>query len=75
MISCEKAACICNKAQYKEASTWDILKLKLHIFICKACAKHSEKNHKLTSLCQKAKLTVLSEDEKKKMKESLANKN
>lgn len=74
IISCEKAVCICDKAQYKEASSWDILKLKFHIFICRACSKHSEKNKKLTSLCHKAKLVALSEEEKRKLKECLIGK-
>lgn len=75
MISCDKAVCICNKAQYKEASVRDILKLKFHLLLCKACSSHSQKNNTLTSLCNKAKLAVLSEEEKKKMKESLSTKN
>lgn len=75
MISCEKAACICDKAQYKEASFWEILKLGLHIFFCKVCLLHSKRNSKLTSLCAKSNLVVLSEEDKNKMKESLASKN
>jgi predicted metal-binding protein len=75
MISCEKAVRICDKAQYKEASVWDILKLKFHIFICKACSNHSQKNNTLTSLCEKAKLVALSEEDKTKMKESIADVN
>lgn len=74
MIPCEKATCICDKAQYKEASSWDIVKLKIHLFICKACSKHNEKNNKLTSLCCKARLVALSADEKNRMKESLSRK-
>ena len=69
MISCEKAANICDKAQYEEASGWDKIKLKFHLFMCKTCAKHSKDNTKLTSLCNQARLAVLSEEEKKKMKE------
>ncbi|TLP82370.1 hypothetical protein ES765_01905 [Maribacter sp. ACAM166] len=75
MISCEKAACICNKAQYKEASIWSILKLRFHLLLCKTCSKHSQRNNKLTSLCDKANFAVLSEEDKEKMKESLPKKN
>ncbi len=71
MISCEKAVDICNKAQYKEATGWDILKLKFHVFLCKGCLHHTQKNNKLTSLCNKAKLATLTEEEKKKMKDCL----
>ena len=70
MISCEKAAKICDKAQYKEASIWEKIKLKFHLLMCNNCAKHSLKNKKLTSLCKQAKLVVLSEEDKKKMKDS-----
>ncbi|WP_430427729.1 hypothetical protein [Maribacter litoralis] len=70
MISCEKAAKICDKAQYKEASLGERIKLKFHLFICKTCAKHSKDNTKLTSLCNQARLAVLSDEEKKKMKET-----
>ena len=73
MISCEKAAKICDKAQYKEASLGERIKLKFHLFICKTCAKHSKDNTKLTSLCNQARLAVLSDEEKKKMKETFNN--
>ncbi|MGO4918322.1 hypothetical protein [Maribacter sp. IgM3_T14_3] len=72
MISCEKAANICDKAQYKEASGWEKMKLKFHLLICKTCAKHSKDNTKLTSLCNQARLAVLSDEEKKKMKETFS---
>lgn len=71
MNSCEKAAIICNKAQYGEASLSEKMKLKFHILMCKTCSKFSKKNTELTSLCQKANLNSLSEDEKFKMKEKL----
>lgn len=71
MNSCEKAAIICNKAQYGEASLSEKMKLKFHILMCKTCSKFSKKNTELTSLCQKANLNGLSEDEKVKMKEKL----
>ena len=71
MISCEKAALICNKAQYKEASFNDKLKLKFHIFLCKTCAGFTKKNTQFTSLCDKAKLRSLSEQDKAKMRQEL----
>ncbi|TDT46971.1 hypothetical protein CLV90_1038 [Maribacter spongiicola] len=72
MISCEKAANICDKAQYKEATGWEKIKLKFHLLLCKTCAKHSKDNTKLTSLCNQARLAVLSDEEKKKMKETFS---
>ena len=70
MISCEKAANICNKAQYKEATFWEKIKLKFHLLMCKTCAKHSKNNTKLTLLCNQARIAVLSDEDKKKMKET-----
>ncbi|WP_158974329.1 hypothetical protein [Cellulophaga sp. L1A9] len=73
MISCEKAALICDKAQYEEATFAEKVKLKFHILICKVCSVHSKKNAQLTSLCDKAKLNNLTESEKEKMRNSLKN--
>ena len=71
MISCDKAAIICNKAQYNEASLMEKIKLKFHLFICKTCSKHSKKNTVLTSLCNKANLHILSDNDKIAMKNKL----
>lgn len=71
MISCEKAAIICNKKQYKEATLGERFNLWLHLLICKVCSKFQKKNKQLTSLCDKAELKVLSTEEKTKMKEQL----
>ncbi len=74
MNSCDKAATICDKAQYGEATLIEKIKLRFHLLICKTCATHSQKNTKLTSLCQKANLRVLSDQEKSKIKQELQNK-
>ena len=71
MISCDKAATICNKTQYREATFLEILKLRFHLFMCKNCSKATEQNTKLTILCEKAKLRSLSDQEKLAMKEQL----
>ncbi len=68
LISCDKASIICNKVQYKEASWWQKIKLKLHLRYCGSCAEYTEKNTALTSLCDKAKLNSLSEADKEKMR-------
>ncbi len=70
-ISCEEASTICNKSQYKEAGFWEILKLKLHILMCKTCAKFTKQNTALTSLCERAGLNTLSESDKEAMKKDL----
>ncbi len=74
MISCEKAATICNKTQYEEASLLEKMKLRLHLFMCKTCSKFTKQNTKFTVLCEKANLQSLSEQEKLKMKQELTNK-
>ncbi len=70
-ISCEKATELCTRSQYGEASWWQTLKLKLHLFYCKTCSKFSAKNSKFTSLCEHANMQVISENEKEAMKERL----
>lgn len=74
MISCEKAALICNKTQYREASFLEKLKLRYHLFICKTCSKFSQKNTELTTICDKANLQSLSEQQKEAMKKQLQSK-
>lgn len=74
MISCDEAKIICHKTQYKDASFIEIIKLKFHLLVCKACSTFSIKNTKLTSLCEEATLHSLSEKEKLKMKERLIKK-
>lgn len=74
MISCEKAAIICNKTQYREATFIEKLKLQFHLLMCKTCSAFTKKNTELTTLCEKANLQSLSEQDKLKMKEQLQNK-
>ena len=74
MISCDEAAHICNKTQYKEASLLEKIKLRLHVVVCATCAQFAKKNKQLTSLCEKANLQALSQPEKEQMKERLRNK-
>ena len=50
-ISCDEATTICNKSQYKEASLWEIVKLKIHVFGCKVCGRYSKQNGTLTKVC------------------------
>ena len=74
MISCEEAAIICHKTQYKEATFWERVSFKLHLLMCKVCPQFSKKNAQLTSLCEKANLQNLTEKEKLKMKQELQKK-
>lgn len=72
MISCEKAAIICNKTQYREATFMERMKLKFHLFMCKNCLDFVARNTKLSTLCQKANLPYLTEEDKREMKAQLA---
>jgi len=67
----ERAKELCTKSQYGEATWWDILQLKVYLVFFKECAEFSDKNTKLTALCEKANLHVMSEEEKEAMKERL----
>lgn len=73
-ITCQEASNICNKSQYKEASFWDIVKLRIHLLYCKTCKQYSKKNSELTSMCDRAGLTMLSKDDKERMKRDLEKK-
>ncbi len=75
MISCEKAALICCKAQYKDATVWEKMKLTWHRIFCSTCGLFIKKNSQLTSLCEKAKLQGLTQKDKLEMKEELQKKN
>lgn len=76
-ISCDEATTICDKSQYKEASFFEIIQLKLHFLFCKVCALYSKQNSLLSKLykskasdCKKHSHCISSE-EKKSLKESL----
>ncbi|TXN34752.1 hypothetical protein FVB32_09110 [Flagellimonas hymeniacidonis] len=70
-ISCEEASNICNRSQYKEAGSWELFKLRVHILMCRTCAKFTKQNTMLTSLCDRANLNTLSESDKESMRKDL----
>lgn len=74
MISCDEAAIICNKKQYKEATLIEKFKLLLHLVLCKTCTTFSKKNTELTSLCNKAPLHSIPTKEKLQMKKAVKEK-
>lgn len=74
MINCEEAALISSKKQYKEATFWERINLKVHLLACKVCSKFTKKNAQLTQLFEKSKLYALSEEEKLKMNRELQSK-
>ena len=47
-LSCDEATKICDKNQYGEASLWDKIRLKFHLFLCKKCGLYSKQNEVMT---------------------------
>lgn len=70
-VDCSEAANCCDKVQYKEASFFEKLKIRLHIALCGPCKEYSTKNTKLTSLMEKSDLKTCTEEEKKQWKEKI----
>ena len=73
MISCDEAALICNKSQYREASLSEKFKLKLHILFCSTCSSFSKQNKRLSELLGKARLRVLSDSDKEELRQQVKN--
>lgn len=71
MISCDEAALICNKSQYREASLLEKLQLKLHILFCSTCSSFSKRNKQLSEMFGRTKLHVLSDSTKKQLKQQI----
>ncbi len=76
-INCDKATTICDKSQYKEASFFEIVQLKLHFLFCKVCALYSKQNTFLSKLykskatsCQNHSVCI-SMQEKEEIKKQL----
>ncbi|HSQ45760.1 MAG TPA: hypothetical protein VLM44_02460 [Lutibacter sp.] len=51
-LTCDEASAICDKSQYNEASLWEKIKLKVHLFLCKKCGLYAKQN-KILSTCLK----------------------
>lgn len=70
-LSCAEAASVCTKAEYKEAGFLEKLRLKLHLFFCKACKNYHANNHKLTLLIKKADIQPCSQQQKQIFKQQM----
>jgi len=70
-FKCDEAVHVCDKSQYNEASFFEKLKLKMHIFICVLCRRHVKRNVKLTETINRANLKVLHPEEKEILKTKL----
>lgn len=70
-ITIEEARHICDKIQYGEATLWERLKLSLRMTWCKITRNYTQKNTKLTSLCDLANLKAMDLDKKADLKKLL----
>ena len=76
-ITCNEAAIICDKSQYKESSFFEKIKLNWHIFTCKICSLYVKQNKKMTMLFRmksidcKKEIQCLSDTDKKLLKKEL----
>jgi len=52
MISCDEATMISDKKQYHEASFWERIKLRIHLFICEKCSLYNHQNFAMTAICK-----------------------
>ncbi len=73
-MNCEEASKVCNKLQYNEAGFWEKVKFKIHLLLCRGCARFTKKNIHLTTMINKAPLHCLSKEEKSAMVERLRTK-
>ena len=71
MLKCDEANHVCDKAQYKNASLYEKIKLHIHLVFCRACRKYTINNIKLTKTIKKAHIECLDKNCKEKMKQNL----
>lgn len=71
VITCEEAHHICDKIQYKEASSFQRFRLFIHVIYCSTCKKFTKTNIKLTKRIKESKLECLDEKCKEAMKITL----
>lgn len=70
-ISCDEAKHICDKAQYGEASSWEIIKLKIRLLYCHITKSYSNRNNKLTESIKKAEVKCLKTQERNRLQKQL----
>ena len=67
-MPCDEANHVCDKAQYKEATLWEKIKLNLHLIYCRACRKYTKNNATLTKTIQTSDVKCLDKKCKDTMK-------
>jgi hypothetical protein len=65
--SCQEIALLSEKKQYKEASFWERLRIKMHILYCERCRNYEKDNKQLSSILNDAKLDSLSDEEREEL--------
>lgn len=70
-LDCSEAESLCDKAQYKETSFLERIRLRLHFALCETCKKYHENNGKLTALIRKAGIQTFTREEKQSMKRKM----
>ena len=79
-LTCNEATTICDKSQYNEATLWEIIKLRLHLILCKKCGKYSKQNSFMSKCYETKRITectknkCLCDEEKKYMEQQLKEK-
>ncbi len=79
-LTCDQATTICDKSQYKEASFWELVKLNLHLFLCKRCGKYAKQNSIMSKCYNKqssdncTKNDCLCDEEKRTMENNIKEK-
>ena len=77
MISCDDATLISDKKQYKSATSWELLKMSIHVLMCKNCKVYTVQNDLLTQAMEQEPLSVkqvdvaLTAEEKEQMKKTI----
>ncbi|WP_338732949.1 hypothetical protein [Mangrovimonas cancribranchiae] len=64
-ISCDEAKHICDKAQYKEASILEKMKLNVRYLWCRVTRSYVKRNKKLTHSIKGSNINCLNNSEKK----------
>jgi len=70
-ISCEEAKLICDRAQYKEATLWEKIKLNLRYTWCRITRAYVKKNKKLTEAIKSSNVQCLKQNERQELHEQL----
>ena len=76
-ITCDQATTICDKNQYGEASIKELIKLNIHLIICRICIRYSKQNVTLSNFYKgyskncKGIAHCMSAEEKEALKASL----